>query len=225
MSSRKTPRAGQLSETHLEAIKSLSASPNARRSLGGTYEHESLAARRVRGHASMRGLQPAPNDSSRSPQTSEGRRLGVLLGSGFEAEILSALEEAASGAGASLEFIGPILGAVIGSDDGTVEPAGTVRDAAPERYDAVVVLPGNGDTSGLARNPAAQHFVGEVRRQAKLIGYAGSARGLLDAMGLDDATGVELEGGFVELESGTDARMFVEQCRALRFWNREASFD
>ena len=55
----------------------------------------------------------------------------------------------------------------------------------------------------------------------KFIGYANSAMPLLAALGLDK----KLDGGFVKPADAGDAEVYVQACRALRFWEREASLD
>jgi catalase len=81
-------------------------------------------------------------------------------------------------------------------------------------YDAVVVMPSAEFGEILAHDAAAKDFVSDAFAHCKYIGYSPGARPLLDAVGVEDDEGV------VALDGGTAVR-FVEQCGALRVWERQ----
>jgi catalase len=59
-------------------------------------------------------------------------------------------------------------------------------------------------------------FVNDAFAHCKMIGFTAAAMPVLEATGVAE----RLDAGVVELEAG-GAGAFVEQCRALRHWDRE----
>jgi catalase len=72
--------------------------------------------------------------------------------------------------------------------------------------------------SSLRDDAAATQFVADAFAHSKFIGYVDSAMPLLDAAGVAD----RVDGGCISLDGSGSAEQFVEQCRSLRFWDREA---
>src|ERR1700760_483694 len=148
-----------------------------------------------------------------------GRKLGVLVTNGADAEILAALRAAAAAEGAT---VGIIATGVRGVDisDGTRVTAGQQLDGAPSvLYDAVAILAEPGGARSLAARPAARGFVTDAVAHCKFIGYPSGAAGLFEAAGLpmDPASADE---GFISL-SEHPAAEFIVRCRQLRHWQRE----
>jgi catalase len=168
-----------------------------------------------------RDLPPSPALSilGRPPGRFAGRKLGVLVTNGADAETLAALRSAAEAEGVTVEIVAPVVGGVDISD-GTRLPADQQIDGAPSvLYDAVAVLAAPGAASALAARPAARDFVTDAVAHCKFIGYTSGAAVLFEAAGLpsDPAEGDE---GFVNLSDHAPAE-FVTRCRQLRYWERE----
>ena len=81
-------------------------------------------------------------------------------------------------------------------------------------YDAVVILASAEGAAVLADDPAAKDFVTDAHAHSKFIAYHPAAQPLLDA------AGVEIDGGYIELERRPAIATFLEQCRSVRFWER-----
>jgi catalase len=148
-----------------------------------------------------------------------GRKLGVLVTNGADAETLAALRAAAAAEGATVEIIATAVGGVDISD-GTRVSAGQQLDGAPSvLYDAVAILAAPGGARSLAARPAARDFVTDAVAHCKFIGYTGGAAVLFEAAGLptDPASADE---GFISL-SEHPAAEFIARCRQLRHWQRE----
>ena len=148
-----------------------------------------------------------------------GRKLGVLVTSGADAETLAALRTAAAAEGATVEIIAPAVGGVDVSD-GTRVPADQQIDGAPSvLYDAIAVLAEPSGARTLAARPPARDFVTDAVAHCKFIGYTSGAAALFAAAGLPADPASEDE-GFISL-SEHPAAEFIARCRSLRYWHRE----
>jgi catalase len=148
-----------------------------------------------------------------------GRKLGVLLTNGADADTLAALRAAAAAEGATVEIIAPAVGGVDVSD-GTRVRADQQIDGAPSvLYDAVAILAASGGARALAARPAARDFVTDAVAHCKFIGYTSGAAVLFEAAGLptDPSSADE---GFISLGEHPAAE-FIARCGQLRYWHRE----
>jgi catalase len=150
------------------------------------------------------------------PTSFAGRKLGILVTDGTDADLLLALQVAMEAEGAKFELIAPKIGGVTLSD-GSLVPADQNVDGGPSvLYDAVALLPSTDGAEALAVDAAAKDFVTDAHAHCKFIGHAESAVELLRAAGVAELT----DDGYVALdEQGPEA--FVGACRQLRFWERE----
>jgi len=167
-----------------------------------------------------RDLPPSPALSILDrPRVFAGRKIGVLVTNGADAEALAALRAAAAAERATVEIIAPAVGGVDVSD-GTTVPADQQVDGAPSvLYDAVAVLAAPGSARSLAARPAARDFVTDAVAHCKFIGYTSGASPLFEAAGLP-ADPADVDEGFVRLDDHPPAE-FVARCRQLRHWHRQ----
>jgi catalase len=167
----------------------------------------------------IRDLKPSPALSivGNAPNTFKGRKIGVLVSDGTDADVLKGVMEAAKAEGAMLEFVAPKVGGFTCSAGKKHEAQQKINGGPSVLYDAVVVIPSAEGAKLLMREATARDFVNDAYAHAKFIGYAESAKPLFEKAGL-----TEMDEGFVALKSAVDARRFVEACRKLRFWQREA---
>jgi catalase len=161
----------------------------------------------------------ASQNGPRGPQSFAGRKLGVLITNGADAETLAALRAAAEAEGVTVEIIAPAVGGVDISD-GTRVRAGQQLDGAPSvLYDAVAIIAEPGGARALAARPPARDFVTDAVAHCKFIGYTGGAAVLFESAGLP-ADPADADDGFISLNEHT-AGEFFGRCRQLRFWQRE----
>lgn len=162
---------------------------------------------------------PALSILENGPDSFAGRKIGVLVTDGADAKILSGLTSAARRQGVNIELVAPAVGGIEASDGQRIE-AGQKVDGGPSvLYDAVVLLPSAEGAGQLASSPAARDFVTDAYAHCKFIGHVGQAAALLQATGIDRM----VDDGFVELGNGRgDVTGFLERCRELRFWQRQA---
>ena len=157
----------------------------------------------------------------RGPQRFEGRKLGVLVTDGADADLFKALADAVAKAGAVLEVIAPKIGGVTLSD-GALLPAKQKIDGGPSvLYDAVVVLTSADGARLLAGDAAAKDFVTDAFAHCKFIGYAGTAAVLFERAGLTS----DLDEACIQLKTAQDAAAFIKACGQLRYWQRELTVD
>jgi catalase len=171
--------------------------------------------------APRQDLPPSPALSilGRGPGSFAGRRIGVLVTNGADAETLAALRAAAADEGATVHIIAPVVGGVDISD-GSLVPADQQIDGAPSvLYDAVAIIAEPGGARALAARPAARDFVTDAVAHCKFVGYTSGAAVLFESAGLpaDPSTADE---GFISLNDHPAAE-FIARCRQLRHWDRE----
>jgi catalase len=104
------------------------------------------------------------------------------------------------------------------TSDGELLPADQKIGGGPSvLYDAVVLLPGEESVAQLVPDAAVRDFVADAFGHCKFIGHVAAAQPLLEAAGVLP----RIDGGFVAVDDA-GAAAFLEQCRELRFWDREA---
>jgi catalase len=179
-----------------------------------------LPAPAVCARAPRTDLAPSPALSilRNGPQTFAGRKFGVLVTDGVDANLLSELREAIDAEQATIEIVAAKVGGVI-ADNGEHIAADQKIDGAPSvLYDAVAVLATDKAAAQLATLPPARDFVSDAYAHCKFIAHH-EAGALFSAAGLDR----ELDAGIVDLAvPDTSAADFVGRCREVRFWSRLA---
>jgi catalase len=163
-------------------------------------------------------LEPSPALSivANGPESFSGRKFGVLVSDGFDEAILQQLLDAATAEDALVELIAPRVGAVTTGGGDVLTADQKIGGGPSVLYDAVVLLPGAESVAALAQDAAVRDFVADAYAHCKFIGYVAAAEPLLAAAGVQS----DVDQGFVALDEEGGA-VFLERCRALRFWDRE----
>ena len=162
---------------------------------------------------------PALSILGQGPYGFAGRKIGVLVTNGADAETLAALRAAAGAEQANAEIIAPAVGGVDASDGNRVRADQQIDGAPSVLYDAVVILASPDGARALAARPAARDFLTDATAHCKFIGYTGGAAVLFEAAGLP-VEAADLDGGFVSLDEYPAAE-FIARCRQLRYWDRQ----
>jgi len=162
---------------------------------------------------------PALSIIERGPGSFAGRKIGVLITNGADAEALAALRAAAAAEQATVEIVAPAVGGVDASDGTRVRAKQQIDGAPSVLYDAVVILASPGGARALSARPAARDFVTDAVAHCKFIGYTSGASVLFEAAGLP-ADPSDLDEGFVSLNDYPPAE-FIARCRQLRHWDRQ----
>lgn len=149
------------------------------------------------------------------PGTFKGRKIGVLLTDGFDAELFIALTEAASEEGVVLEIVVPKISGVTGNDGNPVPGKQTINGGPSVLYDAVILITSDDGIQEISDNPAALEFVTDAFFHNKFIGYVDSAIRLFENAGIAK----KLDKGCIKLSKAA-FKEFIKTCHSLRFWPR-----
>ncbi len=152
------------------------------------------------------------------PDSFKGRKVGVLVTDGVDAELVAALQAALDDEGALHEIIAPHVGGVEASDGVWIAAKQKIDGAPSVLYDAVALIASAEGAAKLARLPAARDFVSDAFAHCKFIAYSTEALSIFQKAGVSE----DMDEGCIELESEDDAQSFVTACRQLRHWDREA---
>ena len=155
------------------------------------------------------------------PDSFKGRKLGILMTDGADAEVFAALTAACEKEGTSWEVIAPKIGGVTLSDRSKV-PAKQKIDGGPSvLYDAVALVVSEKGAALLAKDAPTKDFINDAFAHCKFVGYTVAANALFQAAGVRD----KIDAGFVALKEERDAAKLIKTCRNLRFWDRENAVD
>jgi catalase len=163
-------------------------------------------------------LDPSPPLSILAKQrpTLVGRKVGCMIGDGFDRGLVERLRAAVTEAGAMFEICAPKIGGALAAD-GTQVPADHMISGGPSViFDAVVVAPGAAAIPNLLLEAAARQWVADAFAHCKVIGVVGAAQPLLAA------AGVKPDAGVIEITAKSiDA--YVKKAKAGRIWAREVT--
>ncbi|MEX2474250.1 catalase [Marinobacter sp.] len=155
------------------------------------------------------------------PDSFKGRKLGVLLSEGIDANLLTAFKDAVKAEGVTLAVVAPTIGGVTASD-GTRIAADEKIDGGPSvLFDAVVVMITGEGVKKLMNHGPARDFVNDAFAHCKFIGYTMDALPLFKSAGLEN----KLDAGCVAIRTADDATDFLQSCKPLRYWPRQDSVD
>ncbi|VVT08743.1 catalase [Rhizobium sp. EC-SD404] len=162
-------------------------------------------------------LEPSPALSiiQNGPESFEGRKLGVMVSDGCDADLVEGLRSALADEGATMEIIAPKVGGVEASDGSFIEGDQMIDGGPSVLYDAVALILGPDGGEKLSKESAARDFVADAFAHCKFIAFVDGARPLLEK------AGIEMDEGVVELESADGIPDFIEMLGKLRLWARE----
>ena len=149
----------------------------------------------------------------------KGRKLGILLSDGFDSKLFEALKSAADKEKITVELIAPTVGGVKSSTGELVPAQQKVVGGPSVLYDFVALLVSAEGVAKLAKNPAAKQFATDAFNHFKFIAFNEPAKQLFEKAGLLS----DLDEGCVQISDASSVDKFLEQCRNLRNWKREAS--
>ncbi len=166
-------------------------------------------------------LDPSPALSivERGPKRFEGRKLGVLVTDGADAQILKSVFDNLTKQNAEFEIIAPKVGGVTLSDGSFLEAHQMIDGGPSVLYDAVALVTSADGVADLVKEATARDFVADAFSHCKYIGYVTDALPLLEKAGIADS----LDEGTVALEDVKAVGLFLEEIGKLRVWGREPS--
>jgi catalase len=166
-------------------------------------------------------IEPSPALSilQNGPQRFEGRKLGIMVTEGTDANLLKALKAALAKAGATFEIIAPQVTGAKASDGSWIDADQMIDGGPSVLFDAVALLPAAAAMDQLLQEPTARDFVADAFAHCKFIGFVEAAFPLMKKSGISDE---DLDEGCVILKVAKDAKEFVDSLAILRVWEREA---
>lgn len=170
------------------------------------------AARPTRDEAPSAALSILKN----GPETFKGRKLGILVSDGVDANLLKSVREAAMKEGADIAIVAPTINGVDATDGTHVKADFKVNGGPSVLFDSVAILLSPAGTTKLSTESTAIDFISDAYAHLKFIGYNADAEPLI-AKAIGDAK----DEGLLTLRSDKDASDFIGMCRQLRLWSRE----
>lgn len=161
---------------------------------------------------------PALSILLNGPDSFKGRKVGVLVTDGVKIDLFNSLKSAVEAVGAMLEVVAPMVGGVEASDGSWIEAAQKVDGGPSVLYDAVALLPSEEGATMLAKEAAARDFVADAYAHMKFIGFVEAATPLLKKAGVNESR----DDGFILIDGSRGGSQFIEACRKIRYWAREA---
>ena len=153
----------------------------------------------------------------KNPGRLKGRKFGILLSDGADADLFNAIVETATAGGAVVEVVAPKISGVELSD-GTRVVANYKIDGGPSvLFDFPIVLATGPGADKLAKLAPARDFVADAFAHFKFVAYSPEVVPLLEKAGIID----DLDDGFVELDGQDAIAGYFESLGDIRHWARE----
>jgi catalase len=157
---------------------------------------------------------PALRLYGKFPPTLAGRKVGVLLGAGFDAKIKKDLVSQIESAKAKAAIVTSKIQGEVDAQGQLVPADMALRSSPSVLFDAVVILAGPDGDKKLAGDPNAIGFVMDAVRHCKAVGFAGIPS-------LAKEAGLKEEPGVVDTTGKAGVKDFIAAARTGRFWKRE----
>jgi len=164
-----------------------------------------------------RDLPPSPVLSilANAAATLHGRKVGALVGDGFDKTLVARLAAAVEKEHATLELVAPKIGGARAADGILVPVDHTISGGPSVIFDAIAVISGAAAIGDLVADAAAIAWVGDAFLHGKVIAMVAEARPLLDAARVADDAGV------IDLAGGKAIASFITSAKRGRVWSRE----
>ena len=130
----------------------------------------------------------------------------------------NAVQAAFKQEGAVVKLVAPMVGGVEASDGSWIAADEKIDGGPSVVFDAVAVLLSDAGAQLLADEATARDFVADAFAHCKFIGHTAAAMPLLEKAGI----AASRDSGVIALGGPADAARFLEACRQLRLWEREA---
>jgi len=160
---------------------------------------------------------PALSIIENGPGSFKGRKIGVLVANGTDAQVLKGIRNAAEKEGAMVELVAPSVGGFQASSGDWIEADHMIDGGPSVLFDAVALVLSEEAANRLIGECAARDFVADAFAHCKFIGFTAGAMPLLAKAGIEP----EMDEGMIPLDNARAATDFVASCRKLRLWARE----
>ena len=159
-------------------------------------------------------LSPALRLYGKFKPTLAGRKVGILLGAGFDAKLKSDLVSQIENQGAKAAIITSKIQGELDAQ-GQMQPAEMALRTSPSvLFDAVVILSGPEGDKKFASDPNALVFLMDAIRHCKAVAFSGIPS-------LAKKAGAAPEPGVIDFANKSGVKNFIDAAREGRFWDRE----
>ena len=142
----------------------------------------------------------------------------MLVSDGVDADLLNAVQAAFKQEGAVVKLVAPMVGGVEASDGSWIEADEKIDGGPSVVFDAVAMLLSDAGAQLLARGSDGAGFRRRRLRALQIHRPQPAAMPLLEKAGI----AASRDSGVIALGGPADAARFLETCRQLRLWQREA---
>jgi catalase len=157
---------------------------------------------------------PALRLYGRYKPTLQGRKVGLLIGPGFDPTIKKHLTSEIEKEGAEVAVIATKIEGEVDAK-GKPEHADMSLRASPSvLFDAVIVLAAPEGDKQFASDPNAISFLMDAKNHCKAIGFAGIPA-------LAEISQIQEGAGIINLTKASNGKEFINAARQGRFWERE----
>jgi catalase len=147
--------------------------------------------------------------------TLKGRKIGVLIADGFDANLLNELRNAAKMEKAAIAIIAPKIAGAKDSS-GKLTPADMSLSGAPSvLFDTVAILTSEKEVQKLVNEACAVDWLRDAFGHLKVIAYASGTQPLVQK------AGIKPDDGVVELADNKSITRFIKKAKTGRLWERE----
>ncbi|MEE9910023.1 catalase [Brucella intermedia] len=160
---------------------------------------------------------PALSIIENGPGSFKGRKIGVLVADGTDAQVLKGIRHAAEKEGAMVELVAPTVGGFEASSGDWIEADHMIDGGPSVLFDAVALALSEEAANRLIGESTARDFVADAFAHCKFIGFTAGAMPLLAKADIEP----EMDEGLIPLDNARAATDFVASCRKLRLWARE----
>jgi catalase len=159
---------------------------------------------------------PALRLYGKTEDTLAGRKVGVLLGAGFDPELKVSVVAAIEKENAKAAIVASKIQGEVDAKGKLHAPDMALRASPSVLFDAVVVLAGANGDQEFSADPNAVGFLMDAHRHFKAIGWDGIPK-------LSGKAGIEEGPGLVDIGSPSAVKDFIKAAKVGRFWEREDS--
>jgi catalase len=142
--------------------------------------------------APVQDLKPSPalQTIGKTKNTLEGRTVGILIADGSDGDVVTALNDAAVRAGASVKIVAPKVGGAKMADGSMMEAHGQLAGTPSVIFDAVAVILSDAGATMLCKESAAIEFVQNAFGHLKAIAIDKGGQTLLQKANVQPDKGV-----------------------------------
>ncbi|EJF89272.1 catalase [Bartonella tamiae] len=148
--------------------------------------------------------------------TFKGRKLGIFISDGIDPQQLENIEKCFTQEGANVERIALKVGGIKDKNGTKIEAHHQIDGGQSVLFDAVALIINVSEIDTLTKSAPLRDFINDAYAHYKFIGYNEASEELLSALSMTDRK----DEGFLRLSSSDDIAVFLNQCKALRFWKR-----